>query len=286
MSRFVFLFSVAILTIPVSSQAQKSVEKLEPRLVAFAAEDAADPMGGGGGGQAYPSAIKGGPFAHVVAGVTVSSLGIGAQLGTRVSPHFDARLFGNYLNLTHRFTDSGFDMKLNMNLPNIGAKVDFYPLHRFPLRISPGYLFFNQNQVRVDYRAQPGNTFTVNNINWRSDDADPVRGIGHLSLQGTGPMITAGLGHIMSHSSRRFTFPFEVGVVFIHTPVVTLTMQGQICADGQSQCQPAATYPTFAENLSQQVADWNRTAAPYHVYPIVEGGVAYSFNWSRRGSVR
>jgi hypothetical protein len=25
------------------------------------------------------------------------------------------------------------------------------------------------------------------------------------------------------------------------------------------------------------VADWNKNAAPFHVYPIVQGGVAYTF---------
>jgi hypothetical protein len=268
---------------PAAVLAQKSGSDL-PGAISPAYE-ASDPMGGGGGGgggQAAPSAFSGGPFSRLTFGATVSSLGVGVQAGTSLTPRIDLRAFGNYLNLTHRWTDQGFDLNMNMELPNAGAKVDIYPMRKFPLRVSAGYLFVNQNRVRVDYRAEQGTTFTVNNINWTSDNADPVHGSGILSIGGTGPMITAGLGRIVSRSRRHFTFPFEAGAVFIHTPVITFDMFGQICAPDQTMCQAAATYPTFATNLAQQVAKWNQKAAPYHVFPIVEGGVAYSFSWRRR----
>lgn len=270
------------LVLPGALAAQKWGSDLRGTI--SSAYEASDPMGagGGGGGQVEPTAFSGGPFSRITIGITVSSLGIGVHAGTSLTPHLDLRAFGNYLNLTHNWVDEAFDLKLNMALPNAGAKIDIYLTRKFPLRISPGYLFVNQNRVRVDYRAEQGNTFTLNNINWTSDNADPVHGSGILSLGGTGPMITAGLGRIVSRSRKRVTFPFEAGVVFIHTPAITFDMFGQICASDQTQCQPAATYPTFATNLQRQVAKWNQTAAPFHVYPILEGGVAYTFSWRRR----
>jgi hypothetical protein len=240
------------------------------------------PGGGGGGGQVEPSAMSGGPFSRLTFGATVSSLGVGMQAGTSLGPFFDVRGFGNYLNLNHSWTDSGFDLKLNIEYPNAGVKLDIYPLRRFPLRFTPGYLFFNQNRIRVDYRAQQGTTFTLNHIDWRSDDADPVHGTGFVPLSGTGFMIMAGPGRIVARSGRRWTFPLEAGVVFLDTPVITFNMLGQICASNQTRCQPAATFPTFAVNLVEQVARWNRRAAVYHTYPIFEAGVAYTFSWRRR----
>jgi hypothetical protein len=281
MNRAFRLFSFLVVVVPVALHGQ--ISGPEPLHTVSTAFEASDPMGGsGGGGVAAPSAYSGGPFSRLTFGATVSTLGVGVQAGTSLSPLLDLRVFGNYLNLTHTWTDSGFDLKMNMELPNAGVKLDIYPVRKIPLRISPGYLFVNQNRVRVDYHAQQGTTFTLNNINWTSDDADPVHGTGFLSLGGTGPMITAGWGRIVGRSSRRFTFPFEAGAAFIHTPVITFNMLGQICASDQTQCQPAATYPTFAINLVQQVAKWNQTAAPYHIFPILEGGVAYSFSWRRR----
>jgi hypothetical protein len=281
MNRAFRLVSFLVVVAPVALHGQ--ISGPDPLHTAPTEFEASDPMGGsGGGGVAAPAAYSGGPFSRLTFGATVSTLGFGIQAGTSLTPHLDVRAFGNYLNLTHNWIEQGFALKLNMELPNAGAKLDIYPLHKFPLRISPGFLFVNQNRVRVDYQAQQGTVFTVNNIDWTSDDADPVHGTGILSLGGTGPMITAGLGRIVSRSRRRFTFPFEAGAVFIHTPVITFNMFGQICASGQTQCQAAATFPTFATNLVQQVTQWNQTAAPYHVFPILEGGVAYSFSWRQR----
>jgi hypothetical protein len=111
-----------------------------PFLRTTAAFEASEPMGGagGGGGQSEPSAYSGGPFSRLTFGGTVSSLGVGIQAGTSLGPLFDVRGFGNYLNLNHSWIDNGFNLKLNIEYPNAGVKLDLYPLRRFPLRITPG----------------------------------------------------------------------------------------------------------------------------------------------------
>jgi hypothetical protein len=235
-------------------------------------------MGAAAAGQVEPSAIRRESFSRLSLDASISSLGIGAQLGTNLSPKLDLRLFGNYLNLTHRYTDNGFVIAMNLELPNAGALVDLYPIHRFPLRISPGYLFVNQNRVRVDVRSERGNIFSLNNVDFISDDADPVRGTGRLLLRGSGFMITTGLGRFVSHNARHFTFPFELGVAFIQKPSVIVQLSGQVCSPQLNLCQPVATYPGFSTNLAAQVADWNNTASAFHTFPIVRGGVAYTFN--------
>jgi hypothetical protein len=235
-------------------------------------------------GQAQYSAERGSAFSRFAAGVTVSTLGIGVAAGTNLSPRFDMRLFGNYTNLTHRYTQSGFQVALNVGMANAGASLDFYPLHRFPVRISPGYLYFNQNRVAAGVRAQQNATFTINNVDYLSDNADPVHGTGRLLLGGSGFTATAGIGHIVSRRERRITFPFEVGVAFIHTPVAQFSLLGRVCSVADPGfCQPAAQFPTFAENLAAQLTTWNRRVAPFHIYPILQGGVAYSFTFRRRG---
>src|SRR5215469_7178287 len=175
----------------------------------------ADPAPGGGGGQAEYSAERGGAFSRFASGITVSTLGIGVHAGTNLSPRVDLRLFGNYTNFTYGYTQSGFRISLNIGMGNAGAMADFYPLHRFPLRFSPGLLYFNDNRVAAQLHAEPGATFTINNVDYASDTADPVHGTGRLTLAGSGFMVTAGLGRIVSRTRKRFTFPFEGGVAFI-----------------------------------------------------------------------
>lgn len=235
-------------------------------------------------GQAQYSAERGGAFSRFAAGATVSTLGIGVTAATNLSPRLDLRLFGNYTNLTHRYTQSGFQVSLNVGMANAGASLDFYPLRWFPLRLSPGYLYLNQNRVAAGVRAQQNATFTINNVDYLSDNADPVYGTGRLLLGGGGFTATAGLGHIVSRREKRITFPFEAGVAFIDTPSAQFGLLGRVCSVANPTfCQPAAQFPTFAENLAAQLNTWNRRVAPFHVYPILQGGVAYSFTFRRRG---
>ena len=251
-----------------------------------------DPMGGaaaGGGGQAEYDAERANPFSRLMFGATVSSLGFGVEAGTNLGPRVDLRLFGDYTNLTHQFTQSGFRIALNIAMANTGGKVDFYPLRRFPLRISPGYLYYNGNRLAAQLHANTNATFTINNVEYASDNATPVYGTGRLLLGGSGFMVTTGVGHFVSHTYKRLTFPFEAGVVFINTPVAQFNLYGKVCGiDGAGDtasgfCQPAAQFPTFATNLAAQVKSWNHTVAPYHIYPVIQGGVSYSFDFFHRG---
>jgi hypothetical protein len=65
-------------------------------------------------------------------------------------------------------------------------------------------------------KAQPNAVFTINNIDWNSDNVDPVRGIGRLTLGGRGFLLTTGYGCYVSRSEKHFTFPFEAAVGFIN----------------------------------------------------------------------
>ncbi len=235
-------------------------------------------------GQAEYDAEQEHPFSRVLLAGTVSTLGIGINTATNLGPKVDLRTFGDYTNINHSFAQSGFHIGLNIGMANFGAKADLYPLHRFPLRISPGYLFYNGDRIAANLRAETGATFTINNVQYASDDQHPVYGIGRLKLSGGGFMVTAGLGHFLSHSYKRLTFPFEAGVAFISTPVAQFNLYGEVCSMTNVRfCQPAAQFPTFATNLVAQVKTWNHEVAPYRIYPIFEGGVAYSFGLRRRG---
>jgi hypothetical protein len=236
-------------------------------------------------GQAEYSAERGAAFSRASAGLTVSSLGIGVAGATNLAQHLDLRLFGDYTNLTHRYTRSRFQIALNVGLANAGAAVDFYPMARFPLRISPGFLYFNENRVTAELHAEPGATLTMNNVEYASDGSDPVHGTGRLYLGGAGFMATTGLGRIVSHTHKRFTFPFEAGVLFIPTPSAQFNLLGSVCdATRPSLCQPAAQFPAFEQNRIAQLATWNRRLGPFHIYPIVKGGVSYSFPLRRRAA--
>jgi hypothetical protein len=228
-----------------------------------------------------PSAYRIERFTRASFSLSASSLGIGGQLSTNASPHLDLRVFGNRASITtHHWSQEDFSIAVNAGFANVGAMADAYPFH-VPLRLSAGYLFYNGDRVRADLHAKQNAVFTINDTDWTSSNADPVHGTGRLTLGGNGFLLTAGYGRMVSRTERHWSFPFEAGVAFIDTPRVAMNLDGQICTRQGINCQPAATYPGFADALRRQVATWNENAAPFHVYPVVRGGVAYTFRIRR-----
>jgi hypothetical protein len=231
----------------------------------------------GGASETQPSAYRTERFTRGSLGLSASSLGIGGQFSTNVSPHLDVRVFGNRASITtHHWSQEDFSIAVNVGFANVGAMADSYPF-RVPLRLSAGYLFYNGDRVRADLHAKQNAIFTINDTDWISDNADPVHGTGRLTLGGNGFLLTAGYGRIVSRTERHFSFPFEAGVAFIDRPTVALNLSGQICTAQGVNCQPTGSYPGFADALAAQTASWNKDAEPFHVYPIVRGGVAYTF---------
>jgi hypothetical protein len=235
--------------------------------------------GGTGGGQVVPAGYGERYLTRLSFGGSVSTIGTGGELATNLPYHLDARVFGNFTDFDWKLTRSGFYVVVNIGMANTGALVDFYPWKA--LRISPGVLFYNTNRIRGDVRAENGATFTINNVNYASLDSNPVHGIGRLQLGGTGFMATTGWGHYVARNEKHWSYPVEVGAAFIDTPVATFNLYGDVCNAQGHDCMPAASFPGFESNLAAQLASWNRTVSPFHVYPLVQAGVAYTFRYRR-----
>ncbi|MGB6724054.1 MAG: hypothetical protein WBE72_24880 [Terracidiphilus sp.] len=235
--------------------------------------------GSDGGGQAEPSAYADRYLTRASLGGSLSNLGTGGELATNLPYRLDLRLIGNFTDFNYKFTRSGFYIVLNIAMANTGALVDYYPWKS--LRISPGILFFNTDNFSGTVTAETGATITVNDTDYTSDNANPLRGVGHLLLGGTGFMATAGWGHYVARKEKHWSYPFEGGAAFIDKPSATFSLQGDVCTIQGTGCLPAASFPGFESNLTAEVASWNRRAAPYHVYPLVEGGIAYTFRYRK-----
>jgi hypothetical protein len=242
-------------------------------------DSASDGSAGGAFGQVEPSAYAERYLTRLSLGGSVSTLGTGGSLATNLPYHLDLRLIGDFFDLNWKMNRSGFYVVVNTELANTGALVDFYPWKA--LRISPGLLFYNTDRIRGDVQAQSGATFTINNVNYSSQNSDPVHGTGRLLLAGRGFMAMAGWGHYVSRGEKHWSFPFEGGVAFINTPSATFNLQGNVCNTQGRDCQPAASFPEFESNLAAQVATWNNDVKPFHIYPIAEGGVTYTFRYRR-----
>jgi hypothetical protein len=216
-------------------------------------------------------------------GFGLSPLGLQLAATTNLSANLNLRATGNFFNYSTNFNASGISATAKLSLSSMGVAVDYYPLH-LPIRISPGLLLYNGNQLTATAGVPGGDSFTLNGQDYYSANANPLNGAGTLALNTTKPAftITTGWGNQIPRKGH-LSFPFEIGIAVTGAPTVNVNLGGTVCLDqAQTECasltgtNPIAT--TFQTNLTAQVAKWNSDLKPLTTYPIISGGVAYSFH--------
>jgi hypothetical protein len=291
MNRSALFLTIALLAAPGALMAQSpSFSSFSSSLVA------AEPVPDGGAGQtASPFLTSTGsssasPLSRVGFGAGISPLGIQLEAATNLSNHFNLRGTGNFFNYSANFTTDGINATAKLNLASARASVDVYPFRR-GWRISPGLMFINQNQVTAATNVAAGTSFTLNGTTYYSANANaatgatPVTGSGILGLNTNKPAftVTTGWGN-MVRSSGHWSFPFEIGAAFIGAPSVNVNLTGWACYDqAQTECTNIANpnnpiAVAIQSNLTAQEAKWTSDLKPLNTFPIVSGGVAYSFH--------
>lgn len=260
-------------------------------LESYALESSLNPMADpaaadGGGGQSLASPLRGspgmmGPLSRFALGGGISTMGINVQGATNLSHYFNLRASGNYFNYSvSNITTSGFTVGAKLNFASAGASVDFYPFPKHGFRLSPGALFYNHNAAAATFTVAGGTSFSLNNTTYYASASNPVLGTGSLGLHAQNPAftMTTGWGNMIPRKGGHVSFPFEIGAAFTGAPALNIALtSGQICdAQGQN-CVAVATSASVQQNLAAQVAKYTKDLDPLKIYPIVSGGLAYSF---------
>jgi len=294
MNRTALILTIALLAAPGALLAQSSsssfvaadsISESTSALTFEGAGQAASPVRGVRNG----GAISDGMFSRLGFGGGISPLGIQLQVATNITSHFNVRGTGNFFSYSDNFTTNGISATAKLNLASAGASVDVYPFH-LGWRMSPGLLFYNQNGLSASTNVAAGTSFTLNSNTYYSANANsatgatPVVGTASLGLNTSKPAftVTTGWGNI-AKSTGHWSFPFEVGVAFIGAPSLKASLSGWACTDAaQTQCSDLSS-PTnpisqaVQSNLATQLTKWTSDINPLKTYPIVSGGVAYSF---------
>ncbi len=230
------------------------------------------------------------PFSRVALGGGFTTLGPGVQITTNLADHLNLRLSGNGFHYGTNFSTNGFDANAKLNMISAGAAADFYPFHK-GFRISPGILVLNNNKVTATSVAAGGTSFTLNDTTYYSASANaatgatPLHADGSLGLNTNKPAftLTTGWGNTIPRNGGHWSFPAEVGVAFIGSPAVHVTLSGWACQDqAQTQCSDVtsttdATAQDVQSNLAAQIAKWKSDLDALKTYPVLSFGVAYSF---------
>jgi hypothetical protein len=234
--------------------------------------------GGSTRGGVPPTAVGGiRPLSRLAFGSDISPLGVGISATTNINGHLNIRGNGSYFNYNGgNFTTQGFNVTGKINLSSGRASVDYYPF-RAGFRLSPGVMFHNGNQGTMNLAVTPGQSFTLNNHTYYSaTGANAVKGMGNFGLGNGSPAftMTTGWGNSIPKSGRRISFPFELGVAFIHPPTLGFNLTGDGCDKTGLICTDVATNPQIQQNIAAQVAKYRNDIAPLKTYPIASFGVA------------
>lgn len=233
-----------------------------------------------------------GAFSRLGIGADVSPLGVGIKSATILSRDFDTRLLFDFFNYNSSgFEVSGIRTNASVHLFTVGGALDIYP-HNSVWRLSAGLMAHNGNRLSATGQADPGQDFTVNGEKFYSakpnpaTGATPVTGSGVLGLHAREPelFVSGGFGRFVPHSERHWSFPAELGVVFMGAPTVSLTTAGWVCKNTEAaSCSDlsSTTSPVsiqFNNALQAQLAKWRQSMSSFRVYPMFSYSVVYSFD--------
>ena len=205
---------------------------------------------------AVPAAAQDG--VRVSAGITGGSLGIGPELGLRLSDHIGVRASGTFLNVGGSFDSSDIKYDGDLKLKSYGAMIDVHPFGG-SFRISGGARI---NKNRVDVRATPTGTVTVGGEDYTAAEVGVLSG--GADVTEVAPAVTIGWG---GSRRRGFLFGFDAGVLF----------QGRVRLREFTATGTAANDPDFRASLEAERRDLQDDIDKVKIYPIVQATIGWRF---------
>jgi hypothetical protein len=227
------------------------------------------------------------PFSRLAFSGGIGSMGINMQAAVNADRYLNIRGIGNYFSYTvsnvtinNSGGSNGISVGGNLKFATAGVAADLYPFPNHGFRLSPGVVFYNQNQATATGIAAGGTSFTFGSQKYYSDDTDPLNLAARLGLntRKTAFSMTTGWGNLISRRGGHWSFPFEIGAVFTGAPTIAFNATGFGCYDqAQTECVNLATDPTAQANIAAQVAKYQKDLNDVPVYPIFSFGVGYNF---------
>lgn len=283
MKRTVFGIALSLLAataaLPAQQQVASSTDGAPPPIASNGAV-----MPGHASRELTPRNDTQAPFSRVAFGGGISALGVNMQVAVIANRYVNLRGTGNFFNYSvNNLSTNGMNVSGKLNFATASASVDVYPFPNHGFRVSPGAMFYNQNQLTATVIAPGGTSFTLDDYTYYSSQTNPVTGSGNVFLNKQNPAftITTGWGNMIPRNGGHWSFPFEIGAAFVGAPTVNLALtSGQVCADpaGTIGCTNVVGNSQLNANLQAQITKYQNDLNPYRIYPILSTGVSFSFN--------
>jgi hypothetical protein len=225
-----------------------------------------------------PARISVRPFSKVAIGVTAGTLGVGLEVATPLSRRTNLRVDSHFFNYAQTLSQDGVSYNGTLHLRDLRASYDFFPFGG-SFRVSGGIAVYNQFNARALASVPSNQTITLNDVDYYSSAADPLRGNATISYGNkVAPTFTLGWGNAIPRSGRHLAFPVEIGAAFTGTPTFDLALAGSACeTQNAATCEPIAANAGFQSNLNAERKKINNDIEPLRFYPILNLGVTYRF---------
>lgn len=186
----------------------------------------------------------------------LGSLGLGGDVGVRVSPDLTFRAGGNYFSVSgsDTFQDGDLDVDGSVNLRSFGGFVDYHPNGIF-LRLTGGVVY-SRNEIEATARYNRG--VEIGNRVYSASDLGSLAGsIG--TKNDVAPYAGIGFGHVVPR--RRVSFTLDLGALYLGSAEIEMSGSGAIAptADQAEELNDnlknTAFYPVVTFGLTIRLAD-------------------------------
>lgn len=216
------------------------------------------------------------PFSGLAIGVKVGLLGVGVEAATPLARTLNLRGGANFFSYNDTFTSDGIPYDATLRFRSGEMSLDWFPWAK-GFHVSVGALIYNGNEITANALVPGGQTITLDDTDYLSSSADPVKGNGSLTFNKAAPKVTIGWGNMLPRSGRHFSVPFEAGFAYVGDPKVALNLSGSVCDTSGTYCRSIASDPTVQANITGQQEKIAKDAQPARFYPILSIGLAFNF---------
>jgi hypothetical protein len=245
---------------------------------AAAAQTEAPAPAAAGAAQVASPEPAGSTGAGVGFAVRASTLGLGAEGAVRLHPRLNARVGFNRFSYSHTFDDeSEIVYTGELTLQSVTASLDWFPFGG-GFHVSPALIVGSRNALAFSATVPAGETISVDDVDYSSTAANPIYTEGDITVASTRPALLIGWGNLVPRT-RRFSVPFEIGIVFQGTPTGRLTFTGTGCAPNGQNCRNMATDPIVQGHVRNEEAQLNDDLGMgvLRFYPVMSIGFAFRF---------
>jgi hypothetical protein len=217
-------------------------------------------------------------FSSFAMGVYISTLGPGVEAAVPVGNRFNLRADFNIFSYSTNITQSGITYGADLTLRSAQISLDWFP-HGRKFHISPGMLLYNGNRMAANLLIPTNTSFSLNNVTYFSDPADPLTGSAKISFPFAGPQFTVGYGNMLPRWKKvHLSFPLEVGAAYFGDGNTSIQFTGSACtALGGINCMPVNSFSRFQSDVYAEEVIVNNDLHYARIFPILRYGISYKF---------